>query len=133
MECTKAKSTMLQLRIENTFPSAGFGRRQRALNRWIDTLLKQIAFDVRNTARDLCPKDTWRLHNSLVVRRNPRNQGGGWRVVTEVPYAIYQELGFFHYITGQWIQNPFLIPAAEIHAAQLARTRREIRQQLRAA
>ena len=29
------------------------------------------------------------------------------------PYAKFQEFGFVHYRTGQWIYNPFMIPAAD--------------------
>lgn len=38
-----------------------------------------------------------------------------------VEYGIFQELGFTHWITGEWIQNPFLIPSFENETKDLAR------------
>jgi len=41
--------------------------------------------------------------------------GGGWAIdvgpFTE--YSVFQEFGFTHHLSGEWIQNPFMIPAAD--------------------
>ena len=36
-----------------------------------------------------------------------------FRITDGVGYGIFQELGFIHWITGQFIQHPFMVPALE--------------------
>jgi len=39
---------------------------------------------------------------------------GPVRIVADgVHYGIYQEMGFHHWRSGQFIQNPFMVPAVE--------------------
>ena len=37
------------------------------------------------------------------------------RIKTNTEYAKYQELGFHHYQSGKFIQNPFFVPAIEMN------------------
>lgn len=64
----------------------------------------------------------------------PVGTGWGLDVGPTTEYAPFQEFGFTHYQTGQWIQNPFMVPAADvidplftdamIQLAQIAQDRR---------
>ena len=69
-------------------------------------------------AYDLCPKDTFFMANALGIEFS---KGGysyriGWKrsdftAAGKPGYFLYQELGFRHHITGQFIQNPCIVPA----------------------
>lgn len=44
--------------------------------------------------------------------------GGSIDVSVSTPQAKFLEFGFVHYKTGQWIHNPFMIPAADLVAPE---------------
>lgn len=67
--------------------------------------------------------DTQATYDSISAGPDPggppmpfRAEEGGWAVdvgpFTE--YAPFQEFGFTHYLSGAWIQNPFMMPAADV-------------------
>jgi len=71
------------------------------------------------------------IRSSPVV---PLPTGGSVEVSVSTPQAQFLEFGFVHYQTGQWIFNPFMIPAADavapyfvdavLQAAEIAGSRR---------
>ena len=67
-------------------------------------IVKGGAFSVEGKAKTLAPVDTGALKNSLHTEQ--KGPLLFW-VADGTEYLIYQELGFHHYITGQFIQNPF--------------------------
>lgn len=74
------------------------------------SIIKGAAFAVQGKAAMEAPVDTSALANSIqAVQENPFL----WRVQDGVEYGIYQELGFIHWKSGAFIQNPFMIPAVE--------------------
>jgi len=44
----------------------------------------------------------------------PLQGGGGINVWVSTPYSKFLEFGFVHHLTGQWIFNPFMMPAADL-------------------
>ena len=93
---------------------AGAGTRaQRAIR----ALVGETAAKEHQRAFDLCPKRTGRMAEQLRVEFS---EGGyayelGWHA-SDFPgafYPLYQELGFRHAHTGQFIQNPCLFPARD--------------------
>lgn len=60
-------------------------------------------------ARQLCPVRTGRLKKSLTWEVSQNGETGWygsnrpWRGEASVPYAIYQEVGFKHWRSGNWI------------------------------
>lgn len=87
-----------------------------------DEIVKNMAFKVEGNARALAPVDTGALSASMATE----HQESAWyRIGPTVgagqggpAYAIYQELGFTHWISGQFIQNPYLTPAVEMIAGE---------------
>lgn len=74
------------------------------------------AQDVRDRARGLAPVDTGALRASIAVEQE-RDPGGrytdAFAVYSPLDYAVYQEYGFHHYLSGKFIPpQPFLGPAA---------------------
>jgi hypothetical protein len=69
------------------------------------------SFAVMGHAIDKAPVDLGALKNSIEAeeRKGPLD----WWVHDGMEYGIFQELGFHHYITGVFIQNPFMVPAVE--------------------
>lgn len=61
-------------------------------------------------AKSYCPVDTGNLRNSLQA-----TYPGGQvicQLETDVEYGKYQELGFVHWLSGEFIQHAFMQPAA---------------------
>jgi len=56
--------------------------------------------------------DTYRSIQSGPVI--PLQGGGGINVWVSTPYSKFLEFGFVHHLTGQWIFNPFMMPAADL-------------------
>jgi hypothetical protein len=67
--------------------------------------------------------DTQATYDSISAGADPggppmpfRDESGGWAIdvgpFTE--YAPFQEFGFTHHLSGAWIQNPFMMPAADV-------------------
>jgi len=75
-----------------------------------DQVVKWLAFQVEAGAKMRAPVDTGALRSSI---RTDRAGQGVWRVEDGVEYGIYQELGFHHHGSGQFIQNAFMVPACE--------------------
>jgi hypothetical protein len=77
---------------------------------------KKIGGQIASEARALAPVDTSALVNSI----SEEYPGGNVlaRINVFQDYGLYQELGFHHYRSGQFIQNPFLIPAVEHWASE---------------
>jgi len=87
-------------------------------------VVRASAFAVEGDAKTRAPIDTSALRNSIKTETN--YEGDPLRAAVEdgVEYGIYQELGFHHHISGQFIQNPFMIPALE---AERPKFEKEIR------
>ena len=72
-------------------------------------------------AYDLCPKDTYFMADHIRVEFS---KGGyayyiGWKRkdftgAGKPGYFLYQELGFRHWRSGQFIQNPCLMPTRAV-------------------
>jgi hypothetical protein len=75
-----------------------------------DTVVKNIAYEATGKAKTYSPIDTGYLRSSII----DEPMGNAWhRINVDAYYGIYQELGFHHWKSGKFIQNPFLIPAVE--------------------
>lgn len=84
----------------------------------IRTLVASTADEQHARTYDLCPKDTFRMAESI---RTEFSAGGyaysmGWRESDFTGaglafYPLFQELGFRHWRSGKFIQNPSLFPA----------------------
>ena len=72
---------------------------------------KEIGLRAEGYAKTYAPIDTGALRNSIATEFPGGNVLA--RIQTDIHYGKYQELGFHHYISGQFIQNPFLVPAVE--------------------
>ena len=72
---------------------------------------RMIGPKAESYAKGFAPVDTGALLSSIQTKY----PGGDIlaRIQTRMDYAKYQELGFHHYISGQFIQNPFFVPAIE--------------------
>lgn len=72
---------------------------------------KMIGGYVASEARVLAPYDTGALMNSI------QEEYPGGNILARInvwqEYGVFQELGFHHYRSGAFIQNPFLLPAVE--------------------
>lgn len=75
-----------------------------------DQVVKWLAFQVEAGAKMRAPVDTGALRSSL---NTARVETGVWRIEDGVEYGIYQEMGFTHHGSGQFIQNAFMVPACE--------------------
>ena len=73
-------------------------------------ILKSAAEQVEGIAKTEVPIDTGALRNSI---SNEQVAPLTWWVSDGVEYGIYQELGFRHFGSGQFIQNAFMVPAVE--------------------
>jgi len=76
-------------------------------------IVRDAAEEVRSRAWHKAPVATGFMRDQLQVVEYPELTKLGFIVICDVPYAIFQELGFHHWRSGAWIQNPFLIPALE--------------------
>lgn len=75
-----------------------------------ERIVKESAFGVETVAKIVCPKDTHNLKNNIGARQVGQFS---WLVEDGTEYGVYQELGFHHWRSGQFIQNPFMVPAVE--------------------
>ena len=110
----------MRLLIENNLGEVT-GEMRKRIDHWLDVTLWKLANDIRETTQDLAPVDTGRLEQSYKVKKLTRTSGTlrGYTVETNVPYAPYQEFGFWQR-NGVWNPgNPHLGPAAIQHAPQL--------------
>lgn len=73
-------------------------------------IVKTGAFAVQGEAATRAPYDTGALQNTIKADEVDNLH---WEVHDGVEYGIYQELGFRHYRSGAFIQNPFMVPAVE--------------------
>lgn len=76
-------------------------------------IVRKFAFLVEGTASQLAPVDTSALKNSIQAEEHSGPLR--WWVHDGVEYGLFQEIGFTHWISGQFIQNPFMVPAVEQH------------------
>ena len=94
-----------------------------------DQVIRVLGVKAEVRAAGLAPWDTGSLVNSMTsefvgnqaARVGPK--AGAVNAETGAPvveYAIYQELGFHHWKSGQFIQNAFLTPAIESLATEFA-------------
>jgi hypothetical protein len=81
-----------------------------------EEIVKAGAFAVQGEAATRAPFDTGALRNSIMAESVGKLR---WQVHDGVEYGIYQELGFHHFLSGAFIQNPFMIPALESQRAQI--------------
>lgn len=89
----------------------------------IDSQIVRLCQPIAEEARVLAPVDTGALRDSIRVKHS------GWmnaHVRDAVYYGVYQEIGFYHWITGKWIQHPFLYPALQIKTPEVLKNLREM-------
>jgi len=82
----------------------------------IDNQIVRLCNPIKEEAQRLAPVDTGALRDSIRVKHS------GWmqaHVRDAVPYGVYQEMGFYHWITGEHIANPFLVPALQIKTPEV--------------
>jgi len=73
---------------------------------------KEIGSRAEGYAKMRAPYDIGYLYNATWAEFPGGNILA--RIAThDCEYAVYQELGFHHWISGQFIQNPYLVPAVE--------------------
>lgn len=83
-----------------------------------DELYANLETDTIPLAKALAPVKTGALRESIDIDRlGPTT----FVVYADVPYAMYQERGFVHEKTGQFIMNPFLEPAFEATIPEIER------------
>ena len=75
-----------------------------------EEVVKKGAFAVQGRAAAKAPVDTGNLKGSIKAKDHGKLL---WWVEAWPDYGLYQELGFRHWITGQFIQNPYMVPAVE--------------------
>lgn len=75
-----------------------------------DELLFNLETNTVPLAKALAPVKTGALRDSIDVDKVGPNR---CLLHDGVPYGKYQELGFVHEKTGQFIRNPFMEPALE--------------------
>ena len=78
-------------------------------------IARTSAFAIQGDAAMLAPYDTGALSAGIHVEEKSATL---YWVADSVDYGIYQELGFIHYRSGQFIQNPFMVPAVEKERAR---------------
>lgn len=84
----------------------------------VDNVVSKIAFLVEGMAKQIAPHDTYALIQGINTKKVANAH---YRIQDSVHYGIYQELGFHHYRSGAWIQNPFMIPSLESARPKFAR------------
>jgi len=85
-------------------------------------IVRESAFAISGDAARRAPYDTGALSTGI----HATEMGLAlWRVQDSVEYGIFQELGFVHRHGGQFIQNPFMIPAVEAERPHFYRNIRE--------
>jgi len=82
-----------------------------------DAIAGKTAFAIEGKAKQLAPHDTYALRQGINTKKisNARYHVQDSTGIDKygAGYGLYQELGFHHYISGAFIQNPFMIPAVE--------------------
>ncbi|MDX3550982.1 HK97 gp10 family phage protein [Streptomyces europaeiscabiei] len=92
------------------------------INDMRDEALDKWAADIEKTAKDMVPKRTRKLHDSIEARVN-RGTGKAWIQIKAGPtreYAYYVEKG-----TSKMQDQPFMGPAAQLHRRSGERALRE--------
>jgi len=97
-------------------------------------VLKTVAENTRDTAKELCPVDTGSLQRSIRVQVHARPAGhvhsvgisaGGYvtnpRTGRKVDYAVHVEYG-----TSRTPAQPFMRPAVEQHKKELQKRMKEV-------
>jgi hypothetical protein len=81
----------------------------------------------QSTAKRLAPKDSGYMASKLQLVLSAKRLA--WRIGYDEAdfigrgmafYPVFQELGFRHWITGEFIQNPHIRPAHRLEAARYA-------------
>ena len=76
----------------------------------------QSAQEVKSRARGLAPVDRGTLRDSIDVEQDRTASGrytDAFVVYSPLDYAVFQEYGFTHYISGEFIPpQPFMTPAS---------------------
>ncbi len=75
-----------------------------------DAIAGRSAFAIEGMAKQLAPHDTYALRQGINTEKVSEAR---YHVQDSVLYGIFQELGFHHYRSGAFIQNPFMIPSVE--------------------
>ena len=98
---------------------AKFAALARAAEAANDKILDEAGATIEERAKQLAPVRTGALKDSITTKRD----GDDEYVGTEgIEYARFQEFGFIHVGSGQFIINPFLRPAAEGAAPEILNT-----------
>ena len=87
----------------------------------VQAVNEQFARMIEDRARQLVPHDTWELHDSIYVEATADGIRLSAGEGLDDGRARFQEYGFVHYQTGQFIIHPYARPAIE----QLKRRYRE--------
>jgi hypothetical protein len=102
--------------ISVTIDTAGLEAIAAKLDSYPPIVGKKIGGQVASEARILAPYDTGALKDSI------QEEYPGGNILARInvfqDYGIYQELGFHHWRSGQFIQNAFLVPAVEHWAGE---------------
>ena len=75
-----------------------------------EKIVRSGAFAVQGEAVTRAPVDTGALRASIMAREISNLV---WWVEDGMEYGIWQEVGFHHFRSGQFIQNPFMVPGVE--------------------
>lgn len=84
-----------------------------------DAIAGRSAFSIEGMAKQLAPHDTYALRQGINTekisdaRYHVQDSTGVDIDDNGLGYGLYQELGFTHWISGAFIQNPFMIPSVE--------------------
>ncbi len=92
-------------------------------------LVKYFGVVLAETAKELHTPhiDTGDTYRSIQAGGYTDLPGGGAiNVWVETPYAKFLEFGFVHAGSGQWIFNPFMIPAADAVTPQFVRAVKQV-------
>jgi hypothetical protein len=87
----------------------------RAAPERANRIVRSGAFAVQGNAVTYAPWETGYLRTTIMPKEISRLV---YWVEAGPEYAIYQELGFVHWLSGAFIQNPFMVPAVEAVRAQ---------------
>lgn len=118
---------------------ANLHRAKKGTQQQIRKVNLRMARQTRDLARQLAPMDTGNLRESITYEIS---EGGLVFHVFHDPafypdgvnYGILQEFGFRHPISGEFIQNPHLLPAADAmagtYSAEISRAVRRAMNQM---
>lgn len=83
-------------------------------------------------AKHLSPKDVPVLVRTITAGVDEEGPRHTVFVGTPLNYGLFQELGFRHWRGGQWIKNPYLVPAIHAKKAEVqANVKAEVEKWLR--